>query len=383
MRFGDIFILTLLASSHTVSAFTNGEFSMKKSLMALAILGTLASTASAQSSVTLYGIIDISTQYTTNQTAVGGKKFSMDASSLIPSRWGIRGSETLDGSLKANFRLESSLNIENGTTGTLFDRNATVGLSGSMGSIDFGRQHNLTFDLMQPHLDPMSAAFAGTNPNVAFGTMNNVGLYGAYGASNGFSSPLRQNNSIKYVSPAMEGFTFLGMYGLGEKAGDASAGAFSSAGVGYNKDGVRAAFIYAQLKDANNISTLSSYNGGVSFVVEKKFTFRVSYIENKVNTTKRKISVIGAGMDYAVNPNIILTAAYYNNERSGDVKVKGKADQFVGLARYLFSKRTQVYGALSYAKAGSKLAVDTDLGIFIVAGNQSATRATLGMTHSF
>ena len=53
------------------------------------------------------------------------------------------------------------------------------------------------------------------------------------------------------------------------------------------------------------------------------------------------------------------------------------------MAKYALSKRTTLYSALSYAKANSKLAVDTDLGLFIAAGNTSATRGTVGITHSF
>ena len=355
---------------------------MKKSLIAFAVLGAFASAASAQSSVVLYGIIDASVSHSTNQTTAGGKKYSMDASTLLPSRWGVKGSEDLGNGLKANFRLESTLSIDTGTAGSLFDRNATVGLSSAgMGSLDIGRQDNLAFSALIP-VDPMGVAFAATNPNVAFGSMNNTGLYSAHGSSNGTTSALRQNNSVKYTAPAiLGGLTFTGMYGFGEKAGDASASSYAGASASFTEGGLTANFTYAQLKDATNGSTLRSYTGGGKFVINNEFTVKVTYAENEVNTTGRTIGVMGAGFDYAVSPTTTLTAAYYANRRSGDVK--GKADQFVGVAKYAFSKRTTAYAAFSYAKAGSTAAKDQELGLFIGVGNKTATRTTVGLLHAF
>jgi predicted porin len=354
---------------------------MKKSLIAFAVLSAFASAASAQSSVVLYGIIDASTSYTTSQTTTGGKKFSLDASNLLPSRWGVKGTEYLDGGLKANFRLESTLNVDTGTAGALFDRNATVGLSGDFGSVDAGRQDNLAFSALAA-VDPMGVAHVATNPNVAFGSMNNAGLYSAHGASNGATSALRQNNSVKYTAPAvLGGIVFTGMYAFGEKAGDATASSYAGATASYSEGGLTAIFTYAQLKDAANATTLRSYTGGAKFVLDNTWTLKVTYSDNEVNTTGRDISVFGAGVDYMMSPTTTLTGAYYANRRSGDTKAK--ADQFVGIAKYAFSKRTTAYTSASYAKAGTKLAADTDLGLFIGAGNRTATRLTVGVLHSF
>ena len=150
---------------------------MKKSLIAFAVLGAFASAASAQSSVVLYGVIDASTSHMSNQTVAGGKKFSLDASNLSSSRWGLKGTEDLGNGLKANFNLESSLNVDTGTAGNLFDRNASVGLSGSFGTVNVGRQTNLAYDTLI-QVDPLNVAHVGTNPNIALGALNNVGLFG-------------------------------------------------------------------------------------------------------------------------------------------------------------------------------------------------------------
>jgi len=114
---------------------------MKKSLFALAALSAFATLAHAQSSVTLYGIIDEGVQFTNNQknvvggTNVGGRQVTLDSTNGINgSRWGLKGAEDLGGGLQAIFTLESGINLNNGAFaqgGTPFGRQAFVGLSSS------------------------------------------------------------------------------------------------------------------------------------------------------------------------------------------------------------------------------------------------------------
>lgn len=92
---------------------------MKKSLIAFAVLGAFASAASAQSNVTVYGIVDAAVMYTNNQ-AGGTNKAVMEAGQLLTSRWGIKGSEDLGGGLKANFNLEGTLANDTGAAGAGF-----------------------------------------------------------------------------------------------------------------------------------------------------------------------------------------------------------------------------------------------------------------------
>lgn len=354
---------------------------MKKSLIAFAVLSAFASAASAQSSVVLYGIVDVNTSAATNQTTTGAKKISMESSGLSSGRWGFRGSEDLGNGLKANFNLESSLSADTGVAGNLFDRKATVGLSGDFGSFEAGRQTNLSYDTLS-QVDPMNFAHPGTNANVNLGSLNNTTLYSAHGTSNGVSSAARENNSIKYSAPAMfGGVVFSAMYGFGEKAGDTMASSYAGASATYSQNGMTAVFAYSQLRDAANNSTLRSYTGGGKFVVTPDLTVKVTYTENEVNTTGRNIGVMGAGFDYAVSPAVTLTGGYYSTHRSGDLKAK--ADTFIGLAKYAFSKRTAAYASFTYVKAGTTQAKDTDLGLIIGANNRSATRTVVGVNHAF
>lgn len=395
---------------------------MKKlTLVAGAVLALVSATsAMAQSSVTLYGIVDAAVTYTTKQTPTGGSRTGIDAGQLATSRWGMRGTEDLGGGLKANFNLEGTLINDTGAAGlgfggnsttgagvvvgspagastSLFDRQATVGLSGGFGSINLGRQNILGVDSIGL-ADPISLAQPAINPNVAFSALNSSVIfnpaipaspanpfslsstYAQFGTNDG-GAPLRQNNSIRYVTPIISGFGGALMHGFGEQPGNSSASTYNGIS-GFFSDGKSGvALAYAQLKDRTNSSKLTLWGGGAKYAVNTALTLRATYAQNKVDTTNRKIAVIGLGVDYLIAPALTLTGAVYNTKRSGDVN--GKANQYVGLAKYALSKRTTMYTIFTYAKAGSTAPQDTTLGLITTPGNSSASRLAVGVLHAF
>lgn len=379
---------------------------MKKLALALAVSTLFCGAAQAQSSIVIYGIIDAAVVVTTNQTASDGKKFALDAGQLATSRWGFRGSEDLGGGLKANFNLEGTLANDTGGAGAsfgggfvsagssanLFDRASWVGLSGDFGTLQLGRINILGIDSIGL-ADPMSLAHAGTNPNVAIAALNIGAFNGGFGANQG-GSGLRQNNSVKYISPFSDGNVGFGgaaMYSFGEKAGDTSASSYSGLS-GFYTDGTNgAALVYSKLKDINNQASLTAWAAGGKIKLDPAFTLRLTWSQNKVdgniliggaNANNRKLSVLGLGVDYSISPQMVLTGAYYNTKRSGDIE--GKADQYIGILKYSFSKRTTLYSSLTYAKAGSDKAQDVSLALGIIgAGNSSAVRWATGVMHSF
>ena len=125
---------------------------MKKTLMVAALTGVFATAAHAQSSVTLYGLIDAGITYTNNQQ--GHSNWKATSGSVNGSRWGLRGSEDLGGGLKAIFTLENGFNIMNGTNGQggrEFGRQAFVGLSSDQfGAVTLGRQYDSVVDYLGP-----------------------------------------------------------------------------------------------------------------------------------------------------------------------------------------------------------------------------------------
>ncbi|GIX53883.1 porin [Sphaerotilus sulfidivorans] len=151
---------------------------MKKSLLALAVLGAFAGAASAQSSVTLYGKLDLGFA----KAAGSADKQVADGSS---SRVGFRGVEDLGGGLKALFQFEHRFNPDTGTvTNTAFWGGlSTVGLGGSFGTVNLGRQYTAAFSLATDVIDP-------------FGGYTVAGLRGESLTKS--VARLRTDNSVRY-----------------------------------------------------------------------------------------------------------------------------------------------------------------------------------------
>ncbi len=206
---------------------------MKKSLLALAALGAFASAAQAESSVTLFGLIDTGINYVSNvQTynqagnAAGGKsQVNLSSGGLQGSRWGLRGSQDLGNGLKAIFTLESGFDVNTGSQlqssqarNRIFGRQAFAGLSGDFGTVTIGRQYDSIADFV--------------SPLAASGRWE--GSFAAHpGDIDNFNNSRRVNNSIKYTSNSYEGLTFGGLYSLGGTPGRRSDNQVWSAGVGY------------------------------------------------------------------------------------------------------------------------------------------------------
>ena len=117
---------------------------MKKSLLALAVLGAFAGAASAQSSVTLYGTVDLSGKYTKNDGS--GRRLSLSQDGINSSQLGFRGVEDLGGGLKAGFNLLAGVNADTGSTNAkFFNRRSTVSLFSPAGELRLGRDYTPTF----------------------------------------------------------------------------------------------------------------------------------------------------------------------------------------------------------------------------------------------
>jgi len=204
---------------------------MKKSLLAFAVLGTLAGVASAQSSVTMYGLLDTGISYEgsgPSATTAGGYKLSMESGISQPSHLGFRGTEELGGGLKALFQLEAGVQINDGQstqTGTLFNRASWVGLSGDFGTVTAGRQFTPLYNALK-FIDPFEIGMAGNANNLMnVGGANFNGLIpvGGNNVANGGGS-MWQNNSLHYVSQSQNGLSAEVNYGFGGQAGNDGGG---------------------------------------------------------------------------------------------------------------------------------------------------------------
>ena len=256
---------------------------MKKSTIALVALGTLAGAAHAQSSVTLYGIIDEGFDMITNNK--GGHQYQLAGSVMQGNRWGLTGAEDLGGGMKAVFLLENGFNGNSGAlsqNGLLFGRQAWVGLATPYGTVTLGRQYDSVFD----YAAPLAAGQLGG------------GVYGAHpGDLDNSNIDYHDNNTIKYASPNYSGLKFGGTYSLGGTAGNFTNNQIWSLGASYNQGpvAVGAAYLNARNPGTGMFSTAASslpetlmtpiYSGFMSANRSALISFSVAGMSGAATTT--------------------------------------------------------------------------------------------------
>ena len=177
-----------------------------KNLLAFAVFAACVGTASAQSSVALFGVVDLGLERTT--LSPGSSTLRLTSGILSGSRWGLKGSEDLGGGQSASFQIESGFDASTGVAGGGFNRQAWVGLNGGFGSVKLGRQYIPYFGA-QGAVDPFGLGLVGDGSGM-------VSIFRHYG--------VRMNNTINYSLPTLGGFSGELAYGLGEVAGSGSAG---------------------------------------------------------------------------------------------------------------------------------------------------------------
>jgi predicted porin len=194
----------------------------------------LGGSAYAQSSVTMYGLLDEGLNFTNNAGA--GSVFQVKSGDVVGSRWGIKGAEDLGGGDKAIFDLESGFNASNGEAGQdgrMFGRQAWVGLSSkSLGTLTVGRQYDPTIDMFSDLT--ASGNWAGDVGATPFDNDNS-------------DWDFRVDNSVKYVSPTIAGFTGEAMYGFSNAAGGFADNRLVSAAGQYQYGGLTAALAYMKI----------------------------------------------------------------------------------------------------------------------------------------
>ncbi|HVW53665.1 MAG TPA: porin [Trinickia sp.] len=204
-----------------------------------------AQLACAQSSVTLYGVVDDGIAYVNNSQ--GASRTYLRAGNLSTSKFGFRGVEDLGGGLKTIFQVEAGFDLNTGansSAGLLFNRQAFVGLqSARAGTVTAGRQYTPYYLFLGP--------YASSN-----------WLTGATGAQpgdiNGLDSSFRINNSVSYVSPTYAGFTVGALYGVGGVAGSLGRGQTVSAALRYVEGPLSVAAGYLKMYNTERSSGFDS-----------------------------------------------------------------------------------------------------------------------------
>lgn len=226
---------------------------MKKTLIALAVLGSIAGVAQAQSSVTVYGVVDVGLAHENNGSTSVTR---MDSGNLNGSRIGFKGTEDLGGGLSAIFQFENGFNADTGAqadAASLFNRQSFVGLTGGFGTVKLGRQMNPVY-ANSATFDPFGDALAGDTARL----INYQGN--------------RTNNLITYAYAA-NGFRGELQYGLGEVPGDSSAGRTAAGFVGYKNGPIDVVLTHQNTKTAtgDDSTKVTLLGGNYNFGVVKAF----------------------------------------------------------------------------------------------------------------
>jgi GBP family porin len=217
---------------------------MKKILAVTACMAGYTGWAHAQSSVTLYGVIDAGLSYTSNQQ--GHAAWQAVSGNFTGSNWGLRGSEDLGGGTHAIFRLGSGFSVMNGTSrqgGREFGYQAYAGLANDrLGTVTLGRQYDSVVDYLAP------LSFTGRLPggnNLSAHPFDNDNLNNSF----------RVDNAVKFASIAYRGIKFDALYGFSNEAGGFADNRLYSFGASYDAGPLRLAAGYLQANNGGENNT--------------------------------------------------------------------------------------------------------------------------------
>ena len=362
---------------------------MKKSLIALAVLAA-SGAAMAQSSVTLFGIVDTNVSYLDGVSNAAGtnteSKYGIGTSGNATSRLGFRGVEDLGGGLKAGFHLEGEIFGDDGNaSGFNFKRRSTVSLAGGFGEVRLGRDLTpgyskfISYDLFG---QVGIGQFMGWSD---WATNSDVGTT----VSTADASNVRSSNMISYYTPNFGGLTAGLGYGFDEQT-TGKAGRYVGGYVAYDNGPLSLAASYDQrdllvnglvagsaVLDRDTFTLGGSYNLNVVKLnaIVQQSKYKALGESEKVNAYALGVSApVGAG-------EVKLQYALYDNKL-----IESKAHQLsLGYVHNL-SKRTAVYGTVSYMDNKD----DSNLGLAAknlkTAGpgfGESQTGVQVGVRHSF
>lgn len=400
-----------------VQISTSGNFMNKKLVTKVGVVSFALATTSAyaQSSVTLYGALDTSLAYFSNQTSTNGsgRTFELMSGNMSPNHFGLKGTEDLGAGLSAIFKLESGFNIDNGKQlqgGRIFGRTSMVGLnSNDFGSVTLGRQYDPLIDLIQPLTNDGAFGSAFATP----GDMDN------------YDNSYRTDNSIKYASPVISGFQISGMYAFGGTPGSTGTGQTYAVAAAYNNGPLGLGAGYFRATSNGTAATFDGLNPNASFAIDSP-ALTGGFVSAK------STQIIRAAGDYAIGP-VTLGLAYSNvsydnyaapvagnngtrfNNGQGFINYQVTPAMLVGLgydytkgygnnvdasynqvslgADYNLSKRTDLYALAGYQKASGNT-ISASSGQLIAAaasfadfGNDSPSNSQamvmVGIRHQF
>ena len=405
---------------------------MKKAVLALAALGAAAGCAQAQTSVQIYGIVDMGTAYASTAAAPStatpratGHYLGIDSGLLQSSRIGFRGTEDLGGGLSAQFALEGGINVDAGTFqqgGIPFGRRSIVGLVGpDFGNLQIGRRKDFTDEIAEP--------YSSITPFGTFITRVHANNLDRIGGN-------RANNMAYYSTPTWGGFRANVSFGLGEAAGDTSSGQSLGYGANYANGpfGIGAGYWQSRLGTVSAAGNTSSDLGATAgagcntiglgtpgdvciktWIVGSRYNFGNLMVRGTYSVVKQPLirtaagaapnfattftrsagsgafaaggannddsQIVDVGVDYLTGPWKLKASVIQSRYSFVGASSKGKLTQLIVGAEYYLSKRTTLYATLANMKADNMYSP----GIIGPApgGDNSQTAFGMGVRHTF
>ncbi|MBA9842455.1 porin [Burkholderia contaminans] len=357
---------------------------MRKAIALCAAAGFVSGTASAQSTVLLYGILDEGANYVSN--AAGHHLYNLSSGVLNGSRWGLRVREDLGSGYGVIAVMENGFDVNTGKLGQGglgFGRQAYVGLSSPYGTVTLGRQYDSVVDTLG--LFEVGDQWGGS--------------MAAHPSDNdNFNNTNRVNNAIKYTSPVFHGVTATALYSLGGVAGHTGRNQIWSAGVSYANGPLSLGAGYLNVRNPNTsfygsggtvaatVNEVPGSNFGASPVISgyasahslqvigagAAYTIGALTLGTTYSNTQfrhlgdtssgpvpaggiagtAKFDNVEASVKYQFTPSFLIGAAYVYTRNSGaDSKGGAHYNQASVGADYFLSKRTDVYLVGTYQRA--------------------------------
>ncbi|VVE34460.1 Outer membrane porin protein 32 [Pandoraea iniqua] len=341
--------------------------SVAVAMLAVAAGFTLPTAAHAQSSVTLYGLLDLSLDWSHSGSQ---STYRMLSGAQTGSRFGLKGSEDIGGGNRINFTLENGFNLNNGTASdstSIFNRQAWVGASGRWGEVRFGRQNSPLYVPLEGKFDATGASTIASGLN-SFATLS-----------------VRASNALYYGTPDIAGFSAQAMLGLRDNTTTPRSGINNyHLTASYTRGPVDLGVGYQSVDSATNASTLKAFFGGGSYdfgTVRLYAGFHHAQ-QSDGSVDKNVYTVSGA---YRFNPASTLALVYSHlDDRTPAAR---DADHLGLMYAYWLSKRTWLYasgavllnkGTSAYALAGS-----TTPGVAVAYPGADAQGVQIGVQHRF
>lgn len=358
---------------------------MKKSLIALAVMAA-AGAASAQSSVTLFGIVDATLMWGRGSVA---DRFSMTDSGYNSSRLGFRGTEDLGGGMSASFWLEAGLNNDDGTgdatninnqgagigqpaagtvapgsQGLTFNRRSTVSLAGNWGELRLGRDYTPQFWNLTV-FDPFGTNGVGT-------TLTLQGLTGV--------TTVRASNSIGYFLPArLGGFYGQFQYYTGEQPSNVANdedGDGMGLRVGFASGPFNVALALSRTEYAAGDVKQNNLAGQWDFGMAK---LMAQYVHNENGTVGGRGWLLGSLIPVGAGE---IRVSYSESRTDGAAGAADPRARKLALGYvHNLSKRTAVY--TTWATVRNRNGSAVAIGGATTAANSSSSGLDIGIRHSF